>query len=457
MFVPRGASHRGTRRSAGLVGLLAMLIAACGPPGGEEPGPGADGPLNGDGARGEPVRVGIVTFLTGPAAEPFGVPARNGAELLVEELNNGALPAPYDVAGFGARPIEAVYVDEAGGAEAAVSNYRRLVEDEQVDVVIGYISSGDCLAVAPVAEQLQQFTVFFDCGTSELFAEAELTFVFRTAGDQVTDSVGAARYLIDTAGEIGTMGGINQNYQWGRDSWTTFRASMEQVASGVQTEAELFPELFAGDYSAEISNLLSARPEVVHSSLWGGDLDSLLTQALPRALAEESTLVLTTADTALPGLGQAVPAGIAVGARGPHGALAPDNELNTWLVETYTERFGGRPTYPVYHMAQAFLGVKTAWENAGAANDTDDPTVDQVMAELEGLSFDTPSGTIEMGRANGHQALEGSAYGVTGDFDAERGEVELVDVKTYSPECVNPPADMTVPDWLASGFRGSSC
>ena len=31
----------------------------------------------------QPVRVGIVTFLSGPAAGPFGVPARNAAELMV--------------------------------------------------------------------------------------------------------------------------------------------------------------------------------------------------------------------------------------------------------------------------------------------------------------------------------------------------------------------------------------
>jgi hypothetical protein len=32
-----------------------------------------------------PVKIGIVTFLTGPAAAPFGIPGRNAAEILVEE------------------------------------------------------------------------------------------------------------------------------------------------------------------------------------------------------------------------------------------------------------------------------------------------------------------------------------------------------------------------------------
>src|SRR5690349_2563250 len=43
----------------------------------------------------KPFKVGVVTFLSGAAAGPFGVPARNAAELLAESLNAGKLPAPY--------------------------------------------------------------------------------------------------------------------------------------------------------------------------------------------------------------------------------------------------------------------------------------------------------------------------------------------------------------------------
>ena len=48
-----------------------------------------------------PIKIGIVTFLTGPAAAPFGIPGRNAAEILVENLNAGKLPAPYNQVGLG--------------------------------------------------------------------------------------------------------------------------------------------------------------------------------------------------------------------------------------------------------------------------------------------------------------------------------------------------------------------
>src|SRR5262245_5581041 len=62
----------------------------------------------------QPLKIGIVTFLSGPAAGPFGVPARNAAEVLVENLNAGKLPGQYSTKGFGGAPLEISFVDEAG-------------------------------------------------------------------------------------------------------------------------------------------------------------------------------------------------------------------------------------------------------------------------------------------------------------------------------------------------------
>ena len=37
-------------------------------------------------AMAQSVKIGVVTFLSGPAAAPFGVPAKNAAEFVVEQL-----------------------------------------------------------------------------------------------------------------------------------------------------------------------------------------------------------------------------------------------------------------------------------------------------------------------------------------------------------------------------------
>ena len=86
-----------------------------------------------------PVKIGIVTFLSGPAASPFGVPGRNGAEIVIEALNAGTAPAPYNTVGLGGAKIEAKYVDEAGSTAQVVTEFRNLVQRDQVEAVLGPI------------------------------------------------------------------------------------------------------------------------------------------------------------------------------------------------------------------------------------------------------------------------------------------------------------------------------
>src|SRR5258708_7586037 len=127
------------------------------------------------------VKLGIVSFLTGPAAAPFGIPGRNGAEIMIEAMNAGKVPAPFNKVGFGGSNIEAKYIDEAGSAANVVTEFRNLVQRDQVDAVVGYVSSGNCLAVTPVAEELKALTVFYDCGTPRIFEEKPRAYVFRVS------------------------------------------------------------------------------------------------------------------------------------------------------------------------------------------------------------------------------------------------------------------------------------
>src|SRR3981081_3733266 len=118
----------------------------------------------------EKIKIGFVFFLSGPGAA-YGLHARDGAKLIVDAINAGKVPVPYSQVGFNGIQIEPVFADEAGGAQKQLAEYRRLVEREQVEMVIGYNSSGDCNAIAPVAEELRVLTNFFHCGNPQLFEE----------------------------------------------------------------------------------------------------------------------------------------------------------------------------------------------------------------------------------------------------------------------------------------------
>jgi branched-chain amino acid transport system substrate-binding protein len=401
------------------------------------------------------LKVGVVTFLSGPAAGPFGVPAKKAAELMVKAINEGSLPAPYNSQGIGGRKLEAVYIDEAGPTTTQVTEMRNLVQRQGVDVIIGYISSGNCLAVAPVAEELKTMTLLFDCGTPRVFEERDYRYVFRTTPHATMDNVAAARYMADTKPKVKTVSAINQNYAWGQDSWRDFELALKTVKPDAKIDKVLFPKLFAGDYSAELSALSTSRPDVIHSSLWGGDLDAFLVQGKVRGLGRGNTLVLTAGETSMESQAKVIPEGTLIGTRGPNGPAARDTELNRWFVKSFGQQFNGeRPVFPAYHMGQAFLALKTAFDKAAAKNNGK-ATTEQAIDALEYLEF--PSfGTdkVSMALGKGHQAVSETAYGT---FKMQNGKPTLTNVKYYPAWCVNPPKDMTAEEWLKAGMPGAQC
>jgi branched-chain amino acid transport system substrate-binding protein len=395
----------------------------------------------------QPLRIGIVTLISGPAAGPFGVPARNAAELTAEMLNAGTVPAPYTQKGFGGRPIELVIIDENGGPQKQVAEFRNLVP--RVDIVIGYISSGDCLAIAPVAEELKKLTVLFDCGTPRIFEDASYKYVFRTGPTGTMDNVSVALYLVERFPNVKSFAGINQNYAWGQDSWADFEGAMKTLRPGVEVKTSQMPRLFAGQFGAEITTLLGSGAEVIHSSLWGGDLEGLVLQGAPRGLFEKHKVILSAGEPAINRLGARIPDGTILGARGPFGPFAPDTELARWLKTAYADRYQVPPNYASFKMTQAILGVKAAYEKAKGGG-SDEPDQDKIIAAFENLTFEGPGGSVKMALGKGHQAVMDAAVGTT---KVQNGQLTIVDLARYPAEKVTPPDGQKSEAWIKSGLK----
>ena len=402
------------------------------------------------------VKLGLVTFLTGPAATPFGIPSRNAAEIVIETLNAGKAPAPFDKVGLGGAKIEAKYVDEAGTVANVVTEFRNLVQRDQVDAIVGYVSSGSCLAVAPVADELKALTVFYDCGTPRIFEEKPRKYVFRASPHATMDNTGAARYLLAKKKDVTLYSGINQNYAWGQDSWRDFVGAMGVLAPKAKVEKELFPKLFAGEFGAEISTLLTSKSQALHSSFWDGDLEGFLYQSEARGLSKRMPFVGTTAEASIWRMRDKMPDGTIIGGRGPNGPLAPKSALNDWFHKIYFERYGTPPTYPSYQMALSILGLKVAWEKAQKEKGGGKPSTDEVATAFEGISYEAPSGPVKLALGNGHQGIQETAYG-TYRFNKQKNQPEVVDIVRFAAECVNPPPGVTADDWIKDGMKGAKC
>jgi branched-chain amino acid transport system substrate-binding protein len=434
--------HRSRLLVAGLM-LWALVLAGCGGGDGGGGGAQAGGSPGGGGeaVEGAPEKlvIGMPIFLSGGGA-PFGVPARGAAEVLVDQWNSEG--------GIGGAQIELSIIDEAGGDQ--VTEYRRMVLDEQVDAVVGYVSSGNCLAVAPVAEELEKLTILFDCGTPQIFESTvpDAKYVFRTAGTAVLDGFGAARFVLEHMPDVQTIGGLNQDYAWGRDSWADFELAMKTLKPDIKVVDTLWTELFAGEFSAETTKILSNPPDVLHSSFYGSDLTGLIEQGGPRGLFDKTQVVFTAGEHVLQEVGDAMPERVFIGARGTGTWLNPeqeDNPLQQQFVEAYREKTGNFPIYSAYHMSQALYGLKAAYEKA-IEDKGSWPSQEEVATALEDLEYEAPSGTVKM---DGHQALMPSLYGTAAPSD-EFDFMTLTDVVIFEPEKVQPPAGVSASEWVES-------
>lgn len=414
---------------------VGLLAAACAP---QAPAGGGGGA----GAAQKPaeLKVAMVDFMSGGAAK-FGTSALNAGKLTFDQLNAQG--------GIGGVKINYQSVDEAGTVDQVVTNYRRLVLDEKVDLVMGYTSSANCLAVGPVAEELKKLTVIHICGTYRLFEENSFKYVVRTASHGVTDSVGAALYAVATKPDLKTVAAINDDYAWGRDSWELFRSALQKEKSDIQIKEELWPKAFSGEYSAEISKLQAAKPDIIHTSLWGGHMDSFIKQAQARGLFNESLVVMTTGETGLLTLGKDVPPGVAMSGRGQY-LYIPEpeqNEMNRKFIADYSAAYNEMPVYPAYRMVQAILGTKAAYEKAMKANGDQWPTQEQVAAAFTDLTFETPTGTIAT-KAN-HDTHQQAVYGITSSKLDPKFNFPLLDkIQIFPPDRVNPPPTMKTLEWI---------
>jgi len=403
-------------------------------------------------------KLGIVTFTSGPGAEATGLPAWYIAQRLTTALNEGGqLPKPYDKIGFGGMKVEVFVIDESGGTTKQVQELRNAYERNNYDAVIGYVSSSNCLAAAPVAEELKKLLLLFDCGTPRIFEDRDYQYVFRTNAHATMDNVALVRYLQKRKKKTDTIAGINPDYAYGRDNWKDFSQSLQKLNPNAKTGSELWPKLGAGQYGTEISALLQSKPDVIHTSLWGGDLQAFILQAAPRGLFKQSQFAIVAADHVFHPLGNRMPEGLIVGARGVLGPFAQKSALNDWLLaNTEKHEPGVLPSQSHYRMSQAILGLKSAIEKAMEKNGNVRPTTEQIAEALTGLEWDTPSGKIRMVLGKGHQGIQANAIGVT-KWDPKTNKVSVTDVEIFAAECVNPPPGVKSEEWIAQGFPGAKC
>ncbi len=384
-------------------------------------------------------QIGITTYSYG-SASVFGVPAHEAAVMLAEQVNARG--------GIGGVPIKLHFIDEGAGLETLLTEYRRLVEDVGVNVMFGSISSGVCNKVAPLAEDLEVINFMWDCGTQRILEDDDYSYVFRTQANATPEVLAPLAYLLKHNPDFKTVAVVNQDYAWGRDSWEIFSTALKTQRPDVEVVAELFPAFGAADFSTEVSRLQALKPDVILSTSWGGDLDTFVRQANQRGLFDQSKFVLPLAESSLQRLGDDLPEGVIVAARGDHYFLHPEMRDNADF-KTFNEAFkaktGSYPIYSVYHMVQAFAALEAVYAKAIEANGGAWPDKDQVakaMVDLKYQGFGRPLTVREDG-----QAIEAQLVGTT--IKADNYPFKVMDrMEVYDGAEITTPVGENSIEWI---------
>ncbi len=131
----------------------------------------------------EPIKIGSFLTVTGPASF-LGDPELKTLQMYVEDINAKG--------GVKGRKIELIHYDTGGNAREAVNFVKRLIKNDNVDLIIGGTTSGDTLAVIPDVEK--EGIPFISLAAAVEITEPTKKWVFKVAP---TDRMAAIRIFED--------------------------------------------------------------------------------------------------------------------------------------------------------------------------------------------------------------------------------------------------------------------
>ena len=349
----------------------------------------------------KPIKVGFPMILSGPGAL-FGEPASKGAQMFVDEIN-----AKGGVLG---RKIELLPRDTKGNADEAVRVSRELILKENVDFLVGTLTSAEGPAVSVVAKENKVVFIAPIPKTDQLTAPDKLhPYVFRVAANTTMEGRSAAEIVAKWP--VTKVATISPDYAYGQDVTKSFVEHLKKIKPSVQIVDQQWPKLGEPDYTPFINAQMAKKPEAVFSSLWGGHFVNFSKQAKP--LGYFDALKYNFFDA---GEGGCQETTSAMGADYPFGIWGNTYDAFYWPDAPPAHKaFIGRLSkflkteYPSSWSIQGYIGMQFLAEAIKKAGSTKS---DAVAKALLGLSVDTPAGKLTI-REKDHQANRGQLYGKT--------------------------------------------
>ena len=99
-------------------------------------------------AQEKKIKIGVIFDLTGPLAGGGSELQYTGVKIMLDQ---------YAKTGVEGYKVEAVYADAQSKPDVAINEAVRLLEQEKVDMLMGFFSSAQCVPVSARADQMKKF------------------------------------------------------------------------------------------------------------------------------------------------------------------------------------------------------------------------------------------------------------------------------------------------------------
>ncbi|MFC7473393.1 ABC transporter substrate-binding protein [Dankookia sp. GCM10030260] len=225
---------------------------------------------------GDPLRVGVLTDLSGPFAGAGSVPLFQGAEVAIALFNERG--------GVDGRPVQGVSADSQSKADVAINEAERLLGQEKLEVVTGIYSSAHAVPLSGRFEAQKKMMWITSAIATAVLKDKNFRYVFRPTvhSDQYGEgSVSVihehAQAKLGMAPDKVKLGVIYEDGPYGTG-----------VASAIEANAKRFnmPTVLKEAYSSTtpdlstlVTKLRRERPDVVYQVGYNPDITLFLKQA----------------------------------------------------------------------------------------------------------------------------------------------------------------------------------
>jgi branched-chain amino acid transport system substrate-binding protein len=207
-------------------------------------------------ASGGTLKIGLLSGFSGPYAA-FGPDMAKSISLYLDQ-HNGLI---------GGLKATVVQEDEGATTQDALTKARRLVEQEQVNVLMGLVSSANALAVRDLLDSSKTPTIITNAGANDITGAKSSPYIIRVSFSSWQQGAPTGRWAVDQ-GYKNVMA-MAPDYAAGYEQLAGFEDAFTQAGGTIVDK--VYPPLGNNDYGPFLTKIKATNPDAVWGFFAGSD------------------------------------------------------------------------------------------------------------------------------------------------------------------------------------------